>query len=65
MAEIIEGMDKIQTFSIVDGYRVPAASKIFAKQVIPQMLYSVTQENVSVDAAMAKAEAEMIKIIEE
>ncbi len=65
MAEIIEGMDRIKTFSIVDGYRVPAASKIFAKQVIPQMLYAVTQEKVPVDTAMARAEAEMKKIMEE
>ncbi|HUX40441.1 MAG TPA: extracellular solute-binding protein [Rectinemataceae bacterium] len=63
MAEIIEGLDKVKTFGIVDGRRIPAAGKIFAKQIIPQMLYSITQEDVPVDVAMKKAEADMRAIM--
>ncbi|WP_320128991.1 extracellular solute-binding protein [uncultured Sphaerochaeta sp.] len=63
MGEIIGGLENIKTFSIVDGVRIEAASEITAKQIIPQMLYKVTQENMPVDSAMSWAEAEMKKII--
>jgi multiple sugar transport system substrate-binding protein len=62
MAEIIAGLDNIETFSIVEGNRITAASTIFSKQIIPQMLYKITQENVDVDTAMAWAEEEMMKL---
>lgn len=62
MAEIIDGLENIETFSIVGGNRIEAASEITAKQIIPQMLYKITQENVSVSNAMAWAEAEMKKL---
>lgn len=65
MVEIIEGLDKIKTFGIVEGKRIPAAGKIFAKQIIPQMLYSITQENISIDEAMKKAEKDMRSIMAE
>jgi len=62
MAEIIEGLDNIETFSIVDGSRIPAASVIFSKQIIPQMIYKITQEGMDVQAAIDWAEAEMKKV---
>ncbi len=62
MAEIIAGLDSIETFSIVDGNRIAAASTIYSKQIIPQMIYKITQEGENVDKAMAWAEAEMAKL---
>jgi multiple sugar transport system substrate-binding protein len=62
MAEIIAGLDNIETFSIVEGNRISAASSIYSKQIIPQMLYKITQEGMDVDKAMAWAEAEMGKL---
>ncbi|MGE4584409.1 MAG: ABC transporter substrate-binding protein [Sphaerochaeta sp.] len=63
MAQIISGLENIETFSIVDGNRIEAASEITAKQIIPQMLYKVTQEHMQVDDAMAWAETEMRKVM--
>jgi multiple sugar transport system substrate-binding protein len=63
MAEIIRGLDSIETFSIVEGNRIEAASVIFSKQIIPQMLYKITQEGMDVDKAMSWAEEEMKKEI--
>ena len=62
MAEIIQGMDSIETFSIVDGKRIEKASKVYAQQIIPQMLYKITQEGMDTDSAMAWAEKEMQKV---
>lgn len=62
MAEIIGGLEDVRTFGIVDGVRIEAASKITAQQIIPQMLYKITQEGVSVDDGMVWAEKEMKKI---
>ncbi|MDA3959040.1 ABC transporter substrate-binding protein [Oceanispirochaeta sp.] len=62
MAEIIDGLDNIETFSIVDGNRIAAASSIYSQQIIPQMLYKITQEGMSVDKAMVWAEEEMRKL---
>lgn len=63
MAEIIQGLDSIETFSIVDGNRMEAASVITAQQIIPQMLYKVTQEGMDIDKAMTWAENEMKKLV--
>ena len=63
MAEIIEGLENIETFSIVDGTRMEAASVITSNQIIPQMIYKITQENMDVDSAMDWAEKEMAKLI--
>ena len=63
MAEIINGLDSIETFGIVDGRRIDAAAVIYSKQIIPQMIYKITQEGESVDAAMAWAEEEMRKLM--
>ena len=62
MAEIIEGLDKIETFSIVEGNRMEAASIITANQIIPQMIYKITQEKKDIDSAMEWAEKEMAKL---
>jgi len=64
MAEIIDGLENVETFSIVEGVRIEEASEITAKQIIPQMLYRITQEGMSVDAGMRWAEAEMRKLID-
>ncbi|WP_319562592.1 extracellular solute-binding protein [Marispirochaeta sp.] len=63
MAEIIQGLDSIETFSIVEGKRMAAASTIYSKQIIPQMLYKITQEGMDIDKAMEWAEAEMKKLM--
>lgn len=63
MADIIDGLENIQTFSIVEGKRIEAASEITAKQILPQMLYKITQEKMSIDNAMNWAEAEMRAIL--
>jgi len=57
-------MNDIVTFSIVDGNRITDASTITTKQIIPQMLYKVTQEGMDIDAAMNWAESEMKKLID-
>jgi len=62
MAEIIAGLDNIETFSIVEGNRIAAASTIYSKQILPEMLYKITQEGMDVDSAMAWAEEEMMKL---
>ncbi|OQX28670.1 MAG: sugar ABC transporter substrate-binding protein [Spirochaeta sp. LUC14_002_19_P3] len=63
MAEIINGLDSIKTFGIVEGRRIDAASLIYSKQIIPQLIYKVTQEGMSIEAGMAWAEAEMKKLL--
>lgn len=65
MADIIDGLENVQTFSIVEGKRIEAASEITAKMIIPQMLYKITQEKMPIDTAMAWAEREMIKIMQQ
>jgi multiple sugar transport system substrate-binding protein len=62
MAEIIAGMDSIETFSIVEGNRIEKASVVFSQKIIPQMIYKITQEEMDVDSAMDWAEKEMMKI---
>ena len=64
MAEIIQGLDSIETFSIVEGNRITAASTIYTQQIIPQMIYKVTQEKMNIDKAMSWAEGEMKKLAE-
>jgi len=59
ISDITEGMKDIKSFSIVDGNKMNKASTITTQQIIPQMIYQITQENVSVDKAMATAEAAM------
>lgn len=63
LAEITSGLESIESFGIVDGRRIEAASVIFERQIIPQMLFAITQEGADIDAAMATAEREMQAII--
>ena len=63
MSEIIQGLDSIETFSIVDGNRMEAASRITAQKIIPEMIYKITQEGMDVDKAMAEAESKMKKLM--
>ena len=65
MADIIDGLENVQTFSIVEGKRIVAASEITSKMIIPQMLYKITQERMPIDTAMAWAEREMLKIMQQ
>ena len=65
MADIIDGLENVQTFSIVEGKRIVAASEITSKMIIPQMLYKITQEKMPIDTAMAWAEREMLKIMQQ
>ena len=64
MAEISEGMNDIVSFSIVDGKKINAATEVTTQQIIPQMLYKITQEGMDVDAAMAWAEKEMKALLD-
>ncbi|MBB6478867.1 ABC transporter substrate-binding protein [Spirochaeta isovalerica] len=64
MAEIIDGLNNIESFGIVEGNVIEAASSITAQQIIPKMIYSITQEGVSVDNAMNEAEMEMKKLLQ-
>lgn len=60
--EIVGGLNGIETFGLVEGRRIEAASTIYSKKIIPQMIYKITQENMNVDAAMKWAESEMKKL---
>ncbi len=64
MAEISEGMNDIVSFSIVDGKKINAATEVTTQQIIPQMLYKITQEGMDVDAAMTWAENEMKALLD-
>jgi multiple sugar transport system substrate-binding protein len=63
--EIISGLDSIGSFTIVDGKTFPASGKIFAKQIIPRMIYAVTIEGMNPKDAIAWAESQMKKVINE
>ena len=63
MAEIIMGLNSIEDFSIVDGKRIEAASVAFSKNIIPQMIYRITQEGESIDSAIEWAEEEIRKLM--
>lgn len=63
MAEIINGLDSIETFGIVDGKRIDAASVIYSKNIIPQAIYRITQEDDDLDEVMDWAEMEMNKLV--
>jgi multiple sugar transport system substrate-binding protein len=64
LSEIISGLGSIETFGIVDGRRIESASLIYERQIIPQMLYRITQEGEAIDDAMAWAEDQMRSVIE-
>ncbi len=62
--EIVDGLNNIESFGLVDGHRIEAASVIYSKKIIPQMIYKVTQEGMDVDDAMSWAESEMRKLMQ-
>lgn len=64
LEEIVSGLGSIESFGIVDGKRIEAASVIYERQIIPQMLYAITQEGADIDEAMAAAEAAMQEIVD-
>lgn len=64
MAEIVSGLENLMRFDVVEGNLIQAYGKVAAQQIIPQMMYKITQEGVSVDKAMSWAEGEMKKAIE-
>jgi multiple sugar transport system substrate-binding protein len=53
------------SFTIVGGKTFPASGKIFAKQIIPRMIHSVTIEGMDPKKAIAWAEKEMKNVIGE
>jgi multiple sugar transport system substrate-binding protein len=63
--EIISGLDNIGSFTIVDGKTFPAAGKIYAKQIIPRMVYSATIEGMNPADALTWAEGQMKSVIDE
>jgi multiple sugar transport system substrate-binding protein len=63
--EINSGLDNIGSFTIVDGKTFPAAGKIYAKQIIPRMVYSVTIEGMNPADALNWAEGQMRSVIGE
>ena len=63
--EIISGLDDIGSFTIVEGRTFPAAGKIYAKQIIPRMIYSVTIEGMKPAEALKWAEDQMKSVINE
>ncbi len=54
--DIVRGFEGIKTFNIIDGTQIEVVNTIFSKQVIPQMIYAVTQENKDIESALAEAE---------
>lgn len=65
IAEILSGLDNIGSFAIVDGKTFPEAGKIYAKQIIPRMVYAVTIEGMAPGDAIEWAAAQMKKAIAE
>ncbi len=61
--EIISGLDNIGSFTIVEGKTFPAAGKIYAKKIIPRMVYSVTIEGTKPADAIKWAEGQMRSVI--
>ena len=64
ITQIVSGLENIQRFGIVDGNLIEAYGKIFTQQIIPQMIFKITQEGEDVQKAMDWAEGEMKKVIQ-
>lgn len=62
ISEIVEGMQDIKTFGIVDGVKIEKADQVTAQQIIPQMIYKYTQEGLDIDSAMEWATKEINKL---
>ena len=63
ISSVLAGFNTIKTFSVVDGKAFPQSGQIFAKQIIPRMVYSVIFEGISPEQAVAKAEREMSALL--
>lgn len=61
--EIIAGFDNIKNFAVVDGKAFPKSGEIFAKQIIPRMIYSTTIEDKSTKEALDWAEQQMKEVV--
>ncbi|MFM2485827.1 ABC transporter substrate-binding protein [Celerinatantimonas yamalensis] len=44
LTQILGGLSHIRSFSLVDGKTIPVSGTIFAKQIIPKMIYRTTIE---------------------
>ena len=62
---LIDRLESIGSFTIVNGKSFPQAGMIYSKMIIPQMIYSVTIEGKSPEEAIEWAEGEMKKVIKE
>ncbi|MBW1805325.1 MAG: extracellular solute-binding protein [Deltaproteobacteria bacterium] len=60
---IIAGLDSIGSFTIVNGKAFPDSGKIFAKKIIPRMIYAVTIEGMDPKEAIKRAEKQMKDVI--
>jgi multiple sugar transport system substrate-binding protein len=60
---IITGLDSIGSFAVLEGKTFPAAGDIYAKQIIPRMIYSVTIGGTAPEDAIARAEEQMREVI--
>jgi len=63
--EIVAGFDNIKNFAVVEGKAFPESGEIFAKQIIPRMVYSATIENQDTQEALDWAEEQMQQVIAE
>jgi multiple sugar transport system substrate-binding protein len=63
--EIVAGFENIKNFSVIDGKAIPKSGEIFAKQIIPRMIYSTTIENKDVAESLQWAEEQMKLVIAE
>lgn len=61
--EIVAGFDSIKNFSVVEGKTFPKSGEIFAKQIIPRMIYSATFENKSTQESLDWAEKQMQQVV--
>jgi multiple sugar transport system substrate-binding protein len=62
--EIVAGFDNIKNFAVVDGKAFPKSGEIFAKQIIPRMIYSATIEDKSTKDSLDWAEQQMQMIVD-
>jgi len=63
MNEIISGLSEIKRFGIVEGNVIEAYGDIFSQNIIPQMIYKITQQGMDIDSTMDWAESEIEKIV--
>lgn len=63
--EIVAGFENIKDFSVVDGKAFPKSGEIFAKQIIPRMIYSATIEDKGTQESLDWAEEQMKLIVAE